>query len=292
MQQSKFDRRQYLVVAAAVLGTLAAAACLYAQPAGVKVEKDIAYGDRERQKLDLSMPKSATPTPLLIWVHAGGWEEGSKEGYNPVAAFVTKGYAVASINYRYSKQAVFPAQIHDVKAAVRYLRANAKKYNLDPDHFGAIGASAGGHLVALLGTSGGVKELEGDGKYLETSSAVQAVCDIHGPIDLVKYGSFLPKGSNVVTRLLGGDPGDKKDLAVKANPITYLDKADPPVLILHGDKDTAVPLSQSELFRDALKAAGVAHELIVVAGAGHDRRVLNDATTKKLKEFFEKHLKR
>jgi acetyl esterase/lipase len=222
----------------------------------VKVEMDIAYGDHERQKLDLSMPKTATPTPLLIWVHAGGWEEGSKEGYNPVAGWVAKGYAVASINYRYSRQAVFPAQIHDVKAAVRYLRANAKMYNLDPDRFGAIGASAGGHLVALLGTSGGVKELEGDGKYLDTSSAVQAVCDIHGPIDLVKYSSFLPEGTNVVTRLLGGDTGDKKDLAVRASPITYLDKADPPMLILHGDKDTGVPVTQSELFSDALKRLG------------------------------------
>jgi acetyl esterase/lipase len=283
---------RYFAVAVTILGTLTGAGRLDAQPAGVKVEKNIAYGDHERQKLDVSMPKSATSTPLVIWVHGGGWDEGSKDGYNPVAGLVAKGYAVASMNYRYSKHAVFPAQIHDVKAAVRYLRANAKKYNLDPDHFGAIGASAGGHLVALLATSGGVKELEGDGGYPDTSSAVQAVCDIHGPIDLVKYSSFLPGPTNVVTRLLGGDTGEKKELAVKANPITHLDKADPPVLILHGDRDTAVPVAQSELFRDALKAAGVEHELIVVAGAGHDRRVLNEETTKKLTAFFETHLKK
>ena len=177
-----------------------------------------------------------------------------------------------------------------MKAAVRYLRANTKTYNLDPDHFGAAGWSAGGHLVALLGTSGGVKELEGDGNFPGTSSAVQAVCDIHGPTDLLKFS--LPGPPNVVTRLLGGDTGEKKDLAILANPITHLDKADPPVLILHGDKDKAVPLSQSELFRDALKVAGVEHELIVVAEAGHDSKVFNKETAGKLIAFFDKHLKK
>jgi acetyl esterase/lipase len=284
--------RQLFVLAAVVIGTLTSAARLDAQSPEVEVEKDIAYGDHERQKLDLSMPESAPPTPLLIWVHGGGWQGGSKEDFNPVAGYVDNGYAVASINYRYSSQAVFPAQIQDVKAAVRYLRANAKKYNLDPDHFGAIGASSGGHLVALLGTSAGVKELEGTGQYPDTSSTVQAVCDIHGPIDLLKFSEHRLDPPDLLTRLFGGEVGDKKELVVMASPITHLDKADPPVLILQGDEDEATPLSQSELFRDALKAAGVEHELIVVAGAGHDRRLLNEETTSKMAVFFDKHLKR
>jgi acetyl esterase/lipase len=281
---------RYFAAAAAVFGTLTGAPRLDAQapPAGLKVEKDVAYGDHERQKLNVSVPKSVKPLPLVIWVHGGGWEGGSKDGGNPAAGLLAKGYAVASVNYRYSKHAPFPAQIHDVKAAVRFLRANAKKYNLDPAHFGAVGASAGGHLVALLGTSAGVKDLEGDGNHPDTSSAVQAVCDVFGPTDLVKLSP--PGKTNAVTRLLGGDTGAKKDLAIKANPITYIDKSDPPVLILHGEKDGLVPVSQSRLLHDALKTAGVESELVVVPGAGHDGKVFTKENADKMGPFFDKHL--
>ena len=130
-------------------------------PEGAVAEKNLAYGEHERQKLDVFVPKGDGPFPLVVWVHGGAWEAGSKDG-NPAAVLMDRGFAVASINYRYSKQAVFPAQINDCKAAIRWLRANAKKYKIDADHIGVMGASAGGHLVALLGTSGGVKELEGD----------------------------------------------------------------------------------------------------------------------------------
>jgi acetyl esterase/lipase len=258
-------------------------------PEGTTTEKNLAFGDHERQKLDLYLPKSDSPTPLVIWIHGGGWEGGSKDGGNPLLPLVGKGYAVASTNYRLSKHAVFPAQIHDVKAAVRFLRAGAKKYNLDPDHFGAAGASAGGHLVALLGTSAGAKDLEGDGPNREVSSAVQAVCDIFGPTDLLKLSP--PGKTNAVTRLLGGDTGDKKDLAAQANPITYVDAKDPPFLILHSDKDPLVPVSQSELLRDALKKAGVEVELVVVPGAGHGPGVFTKENNEKMAAFFEKHLK-
>jgi acetyl esterase/lipase len=283
---------------AAVLGTLTCTARLDAQPknttqnppAGVKVEKDVAYGDHERQKLNVSVPKSAEPLPLVIWVHGGGWQNGSKDGGNPAAGLLARGYAVASINYRLSQHAVFPAQIHDVKAAVRFLRANAKKYNLDPDRFGAAGASAGGHLVALLATSAGAKDLEGDGNHADTSSAVQAVCDIFGPTDLVELSPPAAK-ENAVTKLLGGNTGAKKDLAVKANPITYVDKTDPPFLILHGDQDKLVPLSQSELLRSALKQEGVDCELVVCKGGGHGPGVVTKENGEKMAAFFDKHLK-
>ncbi|QVL32491.1 alpha/beta hydrolase [Telmatocola sphagniphila] len=258
-----------------------------------KSEKNLAYGDHEREKLDLFLPPaSAKPTPLVIWVHGGGWEAGSKEGNNPVNPLLKEGYAVACINYRYSKQAVFPAQIEDCKAAVRYLRGNATKFNLDKDHFGAIGASAGGHLVALLGTTGDVKELEGKvGKFPKESSRVQAVIDWFGPTDLEALTSPLLSNDNPISRLLGGSVKEKKDLARLANPISHITKDDAPFLILHGDQDPLVPVSQSELLYKALKRGGVPAELVVVPGVGHDARVLTPENSRKSKEFFDKYLK-
>src|SRR5262249_32279005 len=150
----------------------------------------------------------------------------------PALGLLSKGYAVASINYRLSQHAVYPAQIEDCKAAVRFLRANAKKYNLDPDHFGVWGASAGGHLVALLGTTGGGKELEGDGGNKEVSSKVQAVVNWFGPTDLTKMGGSHDNPDSPEAKLLGGPVQENKDKAAKANPITYVAKDAAPFLIL------------------------------------------------------------
>src|SRR5262249_24089734 len=138
----------------------------------------------ERQKLDLYLPDKADgPLPVVVWVHGGAWRQGSKNGC-PGVYLAARGFAVASVGCRLSHDAVFPAQIEDCKAAVRWLRANAKKYTLDPDHVGAWGASAGGHLVALLGTTGGMKDLEGKDGDLDQSSKVQCVVDWFGPTDL------------------------------------------------------------------------------------------------------------
>ena len=190
-------------------------------PEGTKVERDLAYGPNgERNKLDLYLPpKADSPLPLIIWVHGGAWLGGSKAGGGSALRMLGRGYAVASINYRLSNQAKFPAQIEDCKAAVRFLRANAKKYNLDPDRFGAWGASAGGHLVALLGTTGDVKELEGDGRNKEVSSRVQAVCDWFGPTDLLKMGEQAGPNSKIdhnsanapEARLIGGPVQENKE---------------------------------------------------------------------------------
>ena len=261
-------------------------------PEGVKIEKNLAYGDHERNKLDIYLPgKTDKAMPVVVWIHGGGWEAGSKE--NPPAPNLLKqGYAVASINYRYSKQSPYPAQIEDCKAAIRYLRGNAAKYNLDKDHIGCMGASAGGHLVALLGTTGDVKELEGKvGSYSKESSRVQAVCDWFGPSDLLKLVPSSAGAVNPVTRLMGGDMVEKKSLAETANPINYITKDNAPFLILHGEKDVLVPVNQSEMLNEALKKGGVESELIVVPGAGHDGRIITTATAKKMSDFFAKHLK-
>jgi acetyl esterase/lipase len=259
-------------------------------PDGVTADRDVAYGTHERQKLDVYVPKGDGPFPLILWVHGGGWEGGSKDSAGPVVNMLGRGYVLASTNYRLSRHAPFPAQIHDVKGAVRYLRANAKKYKIDPDRFGVAGGSAGGHLVALLGTSGDVKELEGDVGPKDVSSRVQCVIDFFGPTDLLKLSPANAK-ENPVTRLLGGSTADKRELAVSANPITYVSKDDPPFLIVHGDKDPVVPLSQSELLYEALKKAGVDATLKVVPEAGHGNGIFTPELAKQYVEFFEKHLK-
>ncbi|WP_395737803.1 prolyl oligopeptidase family serine peptidase [Prosthecobacter sp.] len=246
-------------------------------PAGVKELRDLAYveGGHERHKLDLYLPeKAAGPLPLIIWVHGGGWQNGSKDGCPPLrGGYVEKGYAVASINYRLSGHAVFPAQIEDCKAAVRWLRANAGKYSLDPKRFGVWGASAGGHLVALLGTSGDVKEFD-VGTNLDQSSRVQAVCDYFGPTDFTVFVTTPGYESHATdaspeAKLIGGAVMQNKDKAARVDPITYVTKDDPPFLIVHGDKDPTVPINQSQLLFGALKKSEVSAHFHTIHGAGH-----------------------
>jgi acetyl esterase/lipase len=189
-----------------------------------------------------------------------------------------------------SQHATFPAQIEDCKAAIRWLRANAAKYHFDPDHIGVWGASAGGHLVALLGTTGGMKELEGKEGKLEESSRVQAVVDWFGPSDFRKIG-VAPKTSPVV-KLLGGQISETKEKAALASPLAHVARGEPPFLIMHGDKDATVPLAQSEMLADALKKAGVEVTLKVLKGAKHGGPEFSTPESRKLiEEFFDKHLK-
>jgi acetyl esterase/lipase len=263
-------------------------------PEGAKSYRDLAYlpDGHERHKLDLYLPgKGDGPFPVIVWVHGGASRAGSKDNC-PALAFVARGYAVASINYRLSQHARFPAQIEDCKAAVRWLRAHAREYQPDPDHVGAWGASAGGHLVALLGTSGGVKELEGKEGNLDQSSRVQAVVDWFGPTDFLKMGGSHERPDSPEARLIGGPVKDNPEEAAHANPITYVTKDDPPFLILHGDQDKTVPINQSELLTEALKKAGVEVTFEPVKGAGHGGRDFNSlANRKRIEEFFGRHLK-
>jgi len=264
---------------------------------GPIVYRDLPYvtNGHERQKLDLFVPREGRKLPLVIRIHGGAWLEGSKEGEWP-NDYLRFGYAVARINYRLSQHAIFPAQIEDCKAAVRYLRANAQKYNLDPNRFGVWGQSAGGHLVALLGTTGDINEFD-VGENIGVSSRVQAVADYFGPTDLLQMQAHkLPGGMDHNTadapeaKLIGGPVQDNQEKATKANPITYVTKDDPPFLIVHGDTDPLVPHHQSELLESALKKAGVPVTLYIVKGGGHGG--FKDPNVPKLtREFFEKNLK-
>lgn len=200
-----------------------------------------------------------------------------------------------NIEYRLSGEATFPAQIHDCKAAIRWIRANAEKYNINPDSIGVWGVSAGGHLAALLGTSGDVQELEGEGGSEGFSSSVQAVVDWFGPSDLSRFGSWMR-----VQSLLGGLPTKKTKLAKMANPITYVMEKCPPFLMVHGQKDTLIPYTQSELLYRALKNANVEAVLIKVKNAEHGfrpnpRKVTIEPNIQKIvqmtMDFFDQHLR-
>jgi acetyl esterase/lipase len=264
---------------------------------GPTVERNLPYvtNGHERQKLDLFVPKDGNNLPLIIRIHGGAWLGGSKEMVG-VEDLVRQGYAVARINYRLSQHAIFPAQIEDCKAAVRFLRANAQKYNLDPNRFAAWGESAGGHLSALLGTTGDVNEFD-VGENLTVSSKVQAVVDYFGPTDLLQMeahklpNTMIHNSPNAPeSKLIGGNIQDNPEKCAKANPITYITKDDPPFLIIHGDMDPLVPHHQSELLEAALKKAGVPVLFYTVKGAGHGG--FRDPNVPRLtKQFFEKHLK-
>ena len=268
----------------------------------VRILRDLEYvpGGHERHKLDLYLPEqigqqgdAAKPLPLIIWVHGGAWQSGDKKSC-PAVRFVQKGYAVASVNYRLSQHAIFPAQIEDCKAAVRWLRANARQYNLDPNRFAAWGASAGGHLVALLGTTGGIKEFD-KGQNLDVSSRVQAVCDYFGPTDFLKIADFASKMNHAAadspeSKLIGGPILESPDACKRANPTSYVTKDDPPFLIVHGDADPLVPHNQSQIFFEALKKVGVKVKFHTVEGGGHGG-FKDPAVEKMVEQFFDEHLR-
>jgi len=275
-------------------------------PTGTKVERDIVYarvGDRELL-LDLYLPpKGPAQLPVIVWVHGGGWRSGSKGSAGRARPMLNRGYAVVDVGYRLSGEAIFPAQLEDCKAAVRWVRANAAKYSLDPDRIGAWGSSAGGHLVAFLGTAGDVREFDTKANS-EYSSRVQAVCDWFGPTDFLQMDKHSLEGSRLIhdapdspeSLLVGGPIQNEpyRAIARKASPITYVTKDDPPFLIMHGDKDMSVPLHQSELLYDALKKVGVDATLHVVKGAGHGLRGGEESSEKLFEivaDFFDRNVK-
>lgn len=264
-------------------------------PDGVTLHRDIKYAHAGEKSLllDIYLPKAQSHPPLVIWIHGGAWRKGSKGSGGRVRWMTEHGYAVADINYRLSQEAVFPAQIHDCKAAIRWLRAHAEKYGYDAAHIGVAGSSAGGHLVALLGTSGGVKGLEGNlGSHLDQSSRVQAVCDMWGPTDFLQMGGGHNRPESPESQLIGGPIQENKAKVAVANPITYVTEDDPPFLLLHGDKDGAVPIGQSELLNQALDKVRVPVEFHVLRGGGHGGKGYpTSQMNEMILAFFDKRLR-
>lgn len=273
-------------------------------PPGVKAMRDIPYipDGHALQKLDLYVTSQSQGAPLIVWIHGGAWSAGDKAG-NPALGLLRQGYAVASLNYRLSQDAIFPAQIEDCKAAIRWLRANAAKFGYDPKRIGVWGSSAGGHLVALLGASNGVKAFD-VGPNMNVSSDVQAVVDYYGPVDLMVMGKQSGPDSTIQhdapdspeSRLVGGPIQQSGEKAAKASPLTYISKERagelPPFLIMHGDKDNTVPIAQSEMLLKALKAVGADATYHVVKGGGHGGPGWNDPQVGAMvSEFFSRTLK-
>jgi acetyl esterase/lipase len=248
-------------------------------PDDVRLVRNIVFGRGGVRdlKMHVVLPKirSDQPMPAYVWIHGGAWRAGSKEGgIRQIIPLVREGFVGATIEYRLSDEAIFPAQIEDCKCAIRYLRANAKEYNIDADRIAVGGSSAGGHLAALVGTSGDVEELEGNGGWKDQSSRVQAVIDLFGPTDFKQFVTTPGYESHAnpdspESQLLGGEVLKLPNEVKRVNPITYVDADDPPFLIIHGRNDRTVPANQSESLHKALRAANVQSHLHIIEGAGH-----------------------
>jgi acetyl esterase/lipase len=271
-------------------------------PAGqVTVERDVTYCtvDGVPLKMDIYHPTITNrAVPVLLYVHGGGWTKGDKAagaGVREIGEMVRRGYLVAAVNYRLAPEHKFSAQIEDVKCAVRFLRANARAYGLDPERIGAWGGSAGGHLVSLLGLTNRSAGFEGSGGYMDQSSRVQAVVDMFGPSDLTQV--FAGANSRIMQEVFNVTDPDSEILKW-ASPATYASSDDPPFLLLHGAKDVLVPLSQSLELYDRLRAVSVPATLVIVENAGHGFvpvggkiKPTRAEITKMVADFFDEHLK-
>lgn len=255
---------------------------------------NLAYArvDEKPQHLDLYLaPVGEAPRPLIIWVHGGAWRSGSKADV-PIQALVERGFSIASVDYRLSPVARFPAQVHDIKAAIRFLRAHAAKHHLDPQRFVVAGSSAGGHLAALVGVSNGHPQLEGTiGDHLTVSSDVQAIVSFFGASNLETIlAQSTPHGLSVrvpaLQLLLGGPPTEQPDLAKLASPVTHVDDRDPPLLLIHGDQDPQMPINQSHELEGAYQRVQRPCQFKVVHGGAHGGPQFFDAARLELVQAF------
>lgn len=270
-------------------------------PAGTQVDRDLVYAkvDDRDLHLDLYRPSGENAKPLVIWVHGGGWKGGSKNGAGPALVLLQHGYAVASVEYRLSGEAIFPAAIEDCKAAVSFLRTHAGKFGLDPERFGAWGSSAGGHLVSLIGTTGDTDEFESHAISQQSPSNVQAVCNWFGPSDFLRMNDFESTidhdaANSPESRFIGGPIQTNADKCRAANPMSYVSKQDPPFLHQHGDKDRLVAFNQSELLHQELKRVGVETTLHRVINGDHGFRGAEESRERIVRrsiDFFDQHLK-
>lgn len=252
--------------------------------------------DERSLNLDIDLPTTGGPHPVILWLHPGGWYSGYRTN-GPARRQATRGYAVVRITYRLVPQAIFPAQIHDCKAAIRWIRANASVYNFNPDKIAVWGSSAGGHLAALVGTSGGNDFLEGNLGNPEQSSRVQAVIDQFGPIDFLKEQEQNPKYNynspdSPESRFIGCAIQTCPFKTWRASPLRYVSADDPPFLIQHGMKDRRVPFQQSQLLYDALQSMGIEATLRLIPAANHGGAHFNTTNVNdEIDAFLDRYLK-
>lgn len=263
-------------------------------PDGIRVTKDVEFGTGGERPLtlDLYQPEeSSEPTPGLIFIHGGGWGSGTKDVYRYYGIkFAEKGYVVASISYRLSGEATFPAAVEDCKCAVRWMRTSAVDLGVDPDRIAVAGGSAGGHLAMMVGYTADVEDLEGDGGHDGVSSSVQCVVNIYGPADLTTDFVRTNAGANrMVSQFLGASIDDDLPLYQHASPLTHLDKSDPPTLILHGTTDDIVLIRQADMLAEKLKDVEVPYIYDRLAGWPHAMDIaqpVNDRCVWLMERFF------
>jgi acetyl esterase/lipase len=264
----------------------------------MQILSDLVYTRRGERSLalDLYVPERARAT--VVWIHGGAWLQGNKDNPPSASLLVERGFAIASISYRFSSEATFPAQLEDCRSAVRWLRANGNQYGVPTSSLGAWGASSGGHLVALLGTAARVDAFD-VGEHLDQPAHVQAVCDWFGPTDFLQMDGNAAADSAIVhdapdspeSLLVGGPIQEQPQRVAEANPISYVDRSAPPFLIIHGDRDRLVPCHQSELLARALDDVGAKVELVRLAGAGHGGEAFRTPeVAQRVIAFFQDHL--
>lgn len=267
----------------------------------LRLDQPYAGNSNPKQMVDVYLPRqrsSDKPLPVVALIHGGGWIHGDRLGYAALAIqFARTGnYAAVTVGYRLTNEAYWPQQIYDCKAAIRWIRGHARELNLDPDRIAVWGSSAGGHLSSLLGTSGDVKELEGDlGSFTSMSSRVQCVVNQCGPEDFTKALMFDKEGKPIVQDeavmgLLGGTYEEKHAEAVAASPLTYVTKDDPPFLTIHGTNDKRVAFANAEAIQAALQKAGVPSLLLPITNGGHGSVGHPEAVTRG-KQFVDKILR-
>ena len=266
-----------------------------ADPIKITSANDITYAKVNDVELKLDMARPAEgdgPFPVVFVIHGGGWRGGNKKDTRgALGEFARRGYVGISPQYRFCPKDVFPAQVHDVKAAVRWIKTHAKEYKVDPEHVGAVGFSAGGHLAMMLGLTGPMDGLEGEAPKDAPDTKIHAVVNYFGPTDL-SATDYPEITQPIIQEFLGGTPKDKAKEAARASPITFVSKGDAPVLTFQGTKDPLVPHSQAIKLADALTSAGVPGRVELLVGAGHGwggddmTRTLNE-----MFEFFDQYLK-
>lgn len=268
-------------------------------PAGVLFEKNIEYSNPDDQHLQLNMarPKEGTgPFPAVICIHGGGFRAGTRESFNGLCLqLAERGYVAVTVSYRLAPKYQFPAAVYDVKAAVRWMRANAEKYQIDPDRIGTTGGSAGGHLAQFLGVTSGVKKFEGDGGNAEYSSSVKCVVNFYGPSDFTKSYDASVDAKDVLPLFLGGNLQQERHRHIESSPLYWVTPEAAPTLFVHGTKDAYVAHEQAEWIVERMKAADVEATLMTIEDGDHGFRTSSPEVKEKIEnarfEFFEKHLK-
>ena len=265
-------------------------------PEDVVFEKDVEYAvaGGEHLQVNLARPKTGDgPFPAIVCIHGGGFRAGKREGYDKLCVTLAQqGYVAITVTYRLAPAFPFPAAVYDCKAAVRWLRANASKYHVDPARIGVTGGSAGGHLAQFLGVTSGVKEFEGDGGNLDQSSSVACVVNFYGPSDFTKsYGKSVD-AAEVLPLFLGGDLEHALQAHIRASPLNWVTPDAAPTLCVQGTKDDHVAYEQAVWMVDRLKECGVEVDFLPIEGAGHGfKGADNDKAQQALLDFFAKHLK-